>query len=238
MPLCSSLLCKLSTLPSFPPTWWKGYSLWLPWLLSNSARLSYLTWRFSLIRPRWMGSKSPLHPFIPLWDYLYNYKPESLASEATDVQVNTTLDGGIYPRWKMSTFIRMILFLHYKNTVSSQHHLILQALLQSHKGCPVFGFSSIFSTFRSVDSYDDSSCLPQSNCEFVCSQSSSNFLSILCQPVFLSISTIFTTTKLIWFRLGLAQIHPNKFSEFKAFSEEERWRKTLSITYLKNNILA
>ena len=34
----------------FPPSWWKGYSLWLPWLLNNSTRLSYLTWWFSLHR--------------------------------------------------------------------------------------------------------------------------------------------------------------------------------------------
>ena len=49
-------------LPPFSTYWWKGFSLGLPWFLNNSARLTYLTWRFLGHRP---------HLYIPLcqWDY-------------------------------------------------------------------------------------------------------------------------------------------------------------------------
>ena len=62
-------------LPPFPPTWWKGFSLWLLWILNNSISVSCLTWRFSLFRPWWMGSESPLYQIVAKRDIKVTHSP-------------------------------------------------------------------------------------------------------------------------------------------------------------------
>ena len=51
-------------LTPFPPSWRKGYSQCLRWLLNDNTRLSNLTQWSSLLRPRWTGSEPPLYTFF------------------------------------------------------------------------------------------------------------------------------------------------------------------------------